>query len=166
MLSRRSLQCRSRESSVVFFSRRGEPNMVDRISRDHRSWNMSRIRSTDTKPEISVRSLLHRLDFRFQLHVRKLPGRPDIVLSKYRTVVFVHGCFWHRHEGCKYAYTPKTRRAFWLKKFRNNIRRHIQVSAELEELGWQVVVVWECEVGDLRKLSKRLKRTLDRRLVS
>jgi DNA mismatch endonuclease (patch repair protein) len=91
--------------------------MTDRLSREHRSWNMSRIRGKDTAPELLVRSTLHRTGYRFRLHSQTLPGRPDLMLPKYRTVVFVHGCFWHRHKCCKFAYTPKSRTAFWNAKF-------------------------------------------------
>ena len=91
---------------------------MDTLSPERRSWNMSRIRSRDTKPEVVVRSLLHGMGYRFRLHRRDLPGRPDIVLPKYKIAVFVNGCFWHRHEGCRYAYSPKTRTDFWRAKFR------------------------------------------------
>jgi len=126
--------------------------MADRISEERRSWNMSRIRSKDSSPEKAVRSLLHNMGFRFRLHRKNLPGTPDIVLPKYKTVIFVHGCFWHRHEGCKYAYTSKTRKDFWDQKFKNNIERHIKVTRELEDLGWKVHVIWECEVKDTKKI--------------
>ena len=97
--------------------------MTDILSKERRSWNMSRIRGSDTKPELLVRSLLHRMGYRFRLHRKDLPGRPDIVLPKYRTVIFVHGCFWHRHKGCKYAYTPKSRTDFWQNKFQGTVER-------------------------------------------
>lgn len=129
---------------------------MDKISKEHRSWNMSRIRSKDTKPEICVRKMLHQLGYRFRLHRKDLPGCPDIVLPKYRTVIFVHGCYWHRHKGCKYAYAPKTRRLFWSNKFRKNIRRDKKHLNTLRALGWCVVVVWECEVKDKQKLHERL----------
>lgn len=119
--------------------------MVDSLSRKHRSWNMSRIRSRDTGPELLVRSALHRAGYRFRLHSKDLPGRPDIVLPKYHTVVFVHGCFWHRHKGCRFAYTPKSRVAFWNNKFRGNIERDRRTSTALRKLGWRVVTVWECQ---------------------
>lgn len=130
--------------------------MTDIISKKKRSWNMSRIRSRDTKPELLVRSILHQAGYRFRLHVSKLPGKPDIVLPKYKTVIFVHGCFWHRHRGCKYAYTPKSRVKFWEEKFRQNIARHKTVTTELKRLGWQVLVVWECEVSEPEKMLKNL----------
>lgn len=105
---------------------------------------MSRIRSTDTAPEIALRRALHRLGFRFRLHGRRLPGKPDIVLTKYRTVIFVHGCFWHRHEGCKIATTPKSNTEFWIEKFRRNVTRDAATVESLEASGWRVIVVWEC----------------------
>lgn len=120
--------------------------MADRISIEHRSWNMSRVRGENTKPEKLLRSLLHRAGYRFRVNVRELPGKPDIVFRKYRTVIFVDGCFWHRHEGCKKASTPKTRRSFWQGKFRQTIERDQRQSKELKELGWHVLRVWECEL--------------------
>lgn len=108
---------------------------------------MSRIRGKDTKPEILLRSLLHRRGFRFRLHVPGLPGKPDIVLPRYRTVIFVHGCFWHRHEWCSNATMPKTRTEFWTKKFLKTVERDARKQAELEALGWQVLTVWECELS-------------------
>ena len=127
----------------------------------HRSWNMSRIRSRNTGPEKAVRSLLHRMGYRFRLHRRDLPGVPDIVLPKYHAVVLVHGCFWHRHPGCKYAYTPKTRVDFWQAKFAANVRRDAEVQALLSDLGWAVLIVWECELRDRARLSDRLRTFLD-----
>lgn len=121
---------------------------------------MSRIRGKDTKPEMRVRSLLHRMGFRFRLHRKDLPGKPDIVLPAYETVVFVHGCFWHRHPGCRFAYTPKSRVDFWQTKFRRNVERHQEVTAELEELGWRVVVIWECETASEEQLQQRLYNEL------
>ena len=133
---------------------------MDKISAEHRSWNMSRIRCKDTKPEKVVRSLLHCLGYRFRLHVSRLPGKPDIVLSKYKTVIFVHGCFWHRHHGCKYAYVPKSNRKFWQTKFSSNISRHDLVKRKLCNDGWKVYVIWECETKHLKKLEKKLRRIL------
>ncbi|MEC7641315.1 MAG: DNA mismatch endonuclease Vsr, partial [Nitrospinota bacterium] len=101
--------------------------MVDTISKEKRSWNMSRIRSRDTSPELIVRSLLHRLGYRFRIHRKDLPGKPDIVLAKYKTVIFVHGCFWHQHKDCKYAYLPKTRVNFWKEKLQGNSERDKRV---------------------------------------
>jgi len=107
---------------------------------------MSRVRSRNTKPELVVRSLLHRMGFRFRVNRGDLPGRPDIVLPRYKTVVFVHGCFWHRHTGCKRATTPSTRREFWEAKFRANVMRDRRNGRELKKAGWRVIVLWECEV--------------------
>jgi DNA mismatch endonuclease (patch repair protein) len=119
---------------------------MDRLSKQRRSWNMSRIRGKHTIPEKVVRSLLHRLGFRFRLHTKSLPGRPDIVLAKYKTVVFVHGCFWHRHRGCKNSTTPTNRRDFWLAKLEGNAARDKLHRSALQKLGWRVLVVWECEI--------------------
>ncbi|MEZ5367530.1 MAG: very short patch repair endonuclease [Bryobacterales bacterium] len=120
--------------------------MADTISKEHRSWNMSRIRGRDTKPELALRSMLHRNGFRFRLHDRSLPGRPDIVLKRYRAAIFVHGCFWHRHKGCANATTPSTRSDFWNEKFRQTIQRDARNVKELKEAGWRVITVWECEL--------------------
>ena len=107
---------------------------------------MGRIRSGNTKPELVLRSLLHRCGYRFRLRQRKLPGQPDIVLRKYRAAIFVHGCFWHRHPGCKQATMPKTRMEFWQAKFARNVDRDQRNREALAALGWRVVVVWECEL--------------------
>ncbi len=130
--------------------------MSDRITKKHRSWNMSRIRSKHTSSEISVRSALHVLGYRFRLHGKGLPGSPDLVLSKYKTVIFVHGCFWHRHLECKYAYMPKSRQAFWEVKFQNNITRDLEVREQLQKLGWRIVIVWECETKNRVRLKELL----------
>jgi len=130
--------------------------VADRLTVRERSWNMSRIRSKDTKPEIAVRSLLHRMGYRFRLHRRDLPGKPDIVLPKHRTVVLVHGCFWHRHKGCKYAYIPRSRVDFWEKKFAENVERDNRNRKDLRREGWKVIVVWECQLRDPNRLVMRL----------
>ena len=122
-----------------------------------RSKNMAAIKSKNTNPEIKVRKLLHSLGYRFRLHKKELPGSPDIVLKKYKTVVFVHGCFWHRHKECKYASNPKTREEFWNKKFLSNIERDIKVRERIKAAGWKSIVVWACELNDIQKLKKRLK---------
>ena len=130
--------------------------MVDHLTKEKRSWNMSRIRSGNTKPELLVRSLLHRMGYRFRLHQKDLPGKPDIVLPKYKTVIFVHGCFWHRHENCKYAYMPKSRQKFWNNKFKTNIERDKKVNQQLKNLGWKVNIIWECELSDVKAVKKKL----------
>lgn len=134
---------------------------MDRLTKQRRSWNMSRIRGVNTKPEIRVRSMLHHMGYRFRLHRKDLPGKPDIVLPKYETVVFVHGCFWHRHPGCRFAYTPKSRVKFWSKKFARNVERHNEVEAELKTQGWRVAVVWECETKDEDVLYELLTKVLE-----
>ena len=131
---------------------------MDTISEEKRSWNMSRIRGKDTKPEIIVRSMLHKMGYRFRLHRKDLPGTPDIVLPKYKTVIFVHGCFWHRHKGCKYAYTPKSRIKFWKDKFAETVKRDKQHLKQLKENGWEVFIVWECETKDMDKLKKIINK--------
>lgn len=118
---------------------------------------MRRIRSADTKPEIAVRSLLHRLGYRFRLHRKDLPGKPDIVLPRYRTVVLVHGCFWHRHPGCRLTTNPGTRTEFWNSKFKANVRRDSLVREQLENMGWKVLVVWQCELTDLDAVARKLE---------
>lgn len=122
---------------------------------------MGRIRNKDTKPELMVRSLLHGMGYRFTVNGpknRKLPGRPDIVLPKYRTVIFVHGCFWHRHKGCKETTTPKTRTEWWEAKFGGNVERDRRNQRDLRKLGWKVIVVWECQTKKETKLVSLRRR--------
>jgi DNA mismatch endonuclease (patch repair protein) len=130
---------------------------MDIISEERRSWNMSRIRSKNTRPELMVRSILHRSGYRFRLHDQELPGRPDIVLPKWKTVVFVNGCFWHRHGGCPLAYSPKSKKAFWRNKFRETVRRDARTVLALVSLGWTVEIVWECELAHPQELQERLQ---------
>lgn len=120
--------------------------MVDKVSKEVRSYNMSRIRSKDTTPEILVRIYLFSKGLRFRKNDKRYPGSPDIVLPKYKTMVFVHGCFWHLHDGCKYAVMPKSNVEFWEKKLYGNKERDERNKKELEELGWKVITVWECEL--------------------
>ena len=130
--------------------------VIHKVS-EQRSRNMSAIKSKNTKPEITLRKLLHSMGYRFRLHRKDLPGSPDIVLPKYKTVIFVHGCFWHRHENCKYATTPKTRKEFWEKKFRENINRDNLNQANLSLKGWKIIIIWECQLkGDKKKLTRDL----------
>lgn len=138
--------------------------MTDTVSKETRSWVMSRIRSKNTKPEKVVRSLLHRLGYRFRLHNKKLPGKPDIALKKYRTVIFVHGCFWHQHQDpeCKKARVPKSRTEWWEAKFRRNRERDAVALARLEKLGWRVIVVWECQLKDIDALTAKLTAAMPR----
>lgn len=119
---------------------------------------MAGIRGRNTKPELAVRKYLHGSGFRFRLHVRNLPGRPDIVLPKYHTVVNVHGCFWHQHPGCRYAYMPSSNREFWLAKLGGNRERDRRIDRELRRLGWSVITVWECEASNPRRMSRLVNR--------
>ncbi len=121
---------------------------------------MSKIPGKNTSPEIAVRSLLHRLGYRFSLHRKDLPGKPDIVLPMYATAIFVNGCFWHRHSACKFAYTPKTNVSFWLEKFKNNVARDKRAKTLLKEKGWKVLYVWECELRKPYRLERKLTRAI------
>ncbi|MCE5981769.1 very short patch repair endonuclease [Pseudomonas sp. LF19] len=125
--------------------------MTDFLSPTERSDRMSRIRGKDTQPELALRKVLHRLGLRYRLHVAELPGKPDLVFPRYRTVVFVHGCFWHRHAGCNVATTPKSNTPFWLEKFDKNVARDTRVTEQLEALGWRVFVAWECELASMTR---------------
>lgn len=133
---------------------------MDMFSVEKRSWIMGRVHSKDTKPEIKVRSLLHRLGYRFRIHRNDLPGKPDIVLSKYMTAVFVHGCFWHRHPRCKRASTPSTNMSYWLPKFERTVARDRKNQRLLRRMGWKVAIVWECQINNPEKLIRRLARLL------
>lgn len=124
---------------------------------------MSRIRSGNTSPEKTVRTLMHKMGYRFRLHEKKLPGTPDIVLPKYRTVVFVHGCFWHRHRNCKYAYMPKTKVKFWREKFNSNVIHDKRIRRELTRTGWRVIVIWECQIRNKEQVTRRIARLIPRR---
>ena len=121
---------------------------------------MSAIRGKDTRPEMLVRRYLHACGIRFRLHSRQLPGRPDIVLPRFRTVVFVHGCFWHRHPGCHLASTPATRTEFWSAKFSRNVERDRENASALAAMGWQVLTIWECETRDPLLLDQLFWRIL------
>jgi DNA mismatch endonuclease (patch repair protein) len=127
--------------------------MVDIVDRKTRSRMMSGIRAKNTKPELLVRKYLHNRGLRYRLHAKELPGKPDLVLPKFNAVVFVHGCFWHQHSGCKYATKPNSREQFWANKLSENVARDTYQIAALGELGWRVFIVWECE---LREESARL----------
>ncbi len=133
---------------------------MDKITKEQRSWNMSRIRNKDTGPELRVRSLIHRSGFRFSLRAAHLPGKPDLVLPRFCLVIFVHGCFWHRHTGCRNAVLPKTNSEFWLRKLCGNVDRDQRNVRDLQLLGWTVLTVWECELEDEMKLQERLCRML------
>lgn len=123
--------------------------MADVVDQATRSRMMSNIKGKNTRPETDLRKALHALGFRYKLHDKKLPGRPDIVMPKWKTAVFVHGCFWHRHDGCRYASQPKTRPDFWDAKFALNVARDRRNLKALEEAGWRSIVVWECEIKQI-----------------
>jgi DNA mismatch endonuclease (patch repair protein) len=139
---------------------------MDTFSSEKRSEIMRRVKSSDTTPEKRVRSLLHKLGFRFRLHRKDLPGKPDIVLPKSHTVIFVHGCFWHRHQGCPNATTPATRQEYWLPKFARTVERDKKNQEELRQKGWNVAVVWECETKNASKLASDLIRIIDHKVES
>lgn len=123
-----------------------------------RSYNMSRIKGKNTKPEVLVRKFLFAQGFRFRLHDKKLPGTPDIVLPKYKTAIFVNGCFWHGHQECKYFVLPKSNTQFWNDKIAKNVKKDILNQIKLVEMGWKVIVVWECELKDVDSLTDLIKR--------
>lgn len=131
------------------------------MSPEERSRRMALVRSVDTKPEMLVRRLLHRMGYRYRLHRRDLPGSPDLAFMSRRAVVFVHGCFWHRHAGCPLARMPKSRTEFWSSKLEGNRERDARKVAALESVGWRVLTVWECELKDTEALANRLRRFLD-----
>ena len=137
--------------------------MTDNLTAEQRRKCMSRIGGKNTKPEKIVSSWLHQRGYRFRLHRKDLPGKPDIVLPKYKTVVFVHGCFWHQHEGCRKALLPQTNKDFWLKKLQQNAIRDQAVQEQLETCGWKVFVIWQCEIKDFDKLAQRLTAFLESR---
>lgn len=125
---------------------------MDRLTPNQRSANMARVRGKDTKPELAVRRALHGMGYRFRLHRRDLPGTPDIVLPRHRLALFVHGCFWHRHAGCRRCTTPQTRREFWEAKFAANVERDRRYTEALEAEGWRVGVLWECQIRSAAQL--------------
>ena len=134
--------------------------MTDIVDKKRRSEVMARIGSRDTAPELAVRRIAHRMGLRFRLHRNDLPGRPDLVFPKHRLAVFVHGCFWHRHEGCRHASTPKSRIAFWTEKFAANVERDARQQAALRMLGWRVLVVWQCETKDEAAVERELAKLI------
>lgn len=130
---------------------------MDTISAYQRSLNMKSIRSRNTKPEIAVRRLLHSLGLRFRIHCSELPGKPDIVMKRFKTVIMVNGCFWHKHSGCTRSNVPKSNHSYWSDKLEKNVERDKGTQRALTELGWRVIIVWECELKDMEKLTHRLK---------
>jgi DNA mismatch endonuclease, patch repair protein len=129
---------------------------VDHVDRKKRSLIMAAVHSEGTGPEMAVRRILHGLGYRYRLHVGTLPGKPDMVFPARRKIVFVHGCFWHRHGDCRYATSPKTRKAFWQSKFAANVERDRRTKRELKRMGWTVLTVWQCELKKRERLTGRL----------
>lgn len=138
--------------------------MTDHLSSTERSALMAKVRSKDTKPELIVRKTAHRLGYRFRLHRKDLPGTPDLVFPRHRLAVFVHGCFWHRHSGCRRATTPATNVAKWMAKFERNSQRDARSIADLEVLGWRVLTIWECATRSEEAVADQLARGLAAKL--
>nr|WP_297458844.1 DNA mismatch endonuclease Vsr [uncultured Halomonas sp.] len=134
---------------------------MDNVSPSRRSEIMKRVRSRDTKPEMVVRKLIHGMGYRYRLHAKELPGKPDLVFRPRRKVIFVHGCFWHRHSNCVLARLPKSREDFWLQKLEANRQRDIRNKHALQEAGWWMLTIWECELGDMDRLKYKIKEFLD-----
>ncbi|WP_458762519.1 very short patch repair endonuclease [Cupriavidus basilensis] len=134
---------------------------MDSVSPARRSEIMGRVRSRDTKPELLVRRLIHAMGYRYRLHAKDLPGKPDLVFRSRRKVVFVHGCFWHRHSGCALARLPKSREEFWLPKLEANRQRDIKNERALQDSKWSALVIWECELANVVELKNRIKEFLD-----
>lgn len=134
---------------------------MDNVSSKQRSKNMAAVKNKNTTPEIHVRKILHSMGFRFRLHRRDLPGCPDIVLPKHRLCIFVHGCFWHQHPNCKRATFPETRKEFWAEKFEKNKLRDEIAVRELRRLGWQTIIIWECETKNKELLTKVISARID-----
>jgi DNA mismatch endonuclease, patch repair protein len=133
--------------------------MADVHTKEVRSFNMSRIRGKDTKPEMLVRRFLHANGFRYKLHDKTLPGKPDIVLPKYKTVIFIHGCFWHGHKGCRYYVVPKTRTEWWLTKINGNIANDAKAVKALKKDGWKIIILWACELKKF-KIQQSLEKLI------
>ena len=134
---------------------------MDRMTPEQRHRCMSHIRDKETGPEWAVRRLVHALGFRYRLHVKGLPGKPDLVLARHRKVIFVHGCFWHRHKDCERARLPNSRGEFWLPKLQANATRDARNARRLRNLGWGVMTIWECQLIDIERLTSRIRRFLN-----
>jgi len=158
VMTERSFTC---NLSPVVLPRVSPLKMVDTLSPEDRSHRMSLVRGTDTKPEMFVRKLVHGMGYRYRLHQHNLPGTPDLVFKSRKAVIFVHGCFWHRHEGCPQARIPKSRVDFWTKKLEGNRLRDEQKLSMLRTARWRVLIVWECELKNKEALAKKLRLFLD-----
>ncbi len=135
--------------------------MTDHLTKERRSWNMSRIKSKGTKPELLMKQALQQAGYRFTMHNGQLPGKPDFFIKKHNLIIFVHGCFWHRHKRCKIAYTPKSKKEFWLKKFAENVARDQRQLRQLRRMGYAVHVFWECQIKNTSKLKQRMQTLKD-----
>lgn len=135
--------------------------MVDRISAETRSRNMSRIRSKDTKPEMQLRRIVYAMGYRYRLHVKSLPGCPDLAFTSRRKALFLHGCFWHQHQGCKEAHQPKSRLSYWGPKLARNVKRDRDAEQQLRRMGWATLTIWACEIDDERRIERRLHEFLN-----
>ena len=133
---------------------------MDNLSKQDRSERMSRVRAADTKPEMRVRRLVHAMGYRYRLHSNRLPGCPDMVFPKLRKIIFVHGCFWHRHKGCALARLPKSNLGFWVPKLNGNRERDLRSNKALRRAGWRIKVIWECQTANLQKLERSIERFL------
>lgn len=139
---------------------------MDNLTKAQRKKNMSRIRATSTTPEIKLRSALHKAGFRFRIHVASLPGKPDIVLPKYRLIIFMNGCFWHQHPNCAKANIPKSNQDYWIKKLKKNVDRDKVSISNLKSMGWKVKVIWECEVNkNIEGVVETIKKCVFRQAV-
>ncbi|HNR34612.1 MAG TPA: very short patch repair endonuclease [Candidatus Hydrogenedentes bacterium] len=134
---------------------------MDNLTPEHRSWLMRRVRSKNTTPELLVRRIAHSMGLRFRLHRRDLPGTPDLVFPAYNRVVFVHGCFWHRHRGCRFTTTPKTRVKYWKEKFQKNMQRDLRNARKLRRSGWRILVIWQCQTRDVKTIESKLRKFFD-----
>ena len=135
---------------------------MDVLTREQRRRCMSQVKGKDTKPEVLVRRLLHGMGYRFRLHAKDLPGRPDVVMPRHRKIVQVHGCFWHGHRGCRRATRPSTNVDFWSNKIEGNQRRDVRTRRKLRSMGWEVLVIWQCQTRDRQGVEKRLERFMSR----
>lgn len=134
--------------------------MADTFSKEQRSWIMSRVKGKNTRPEMIVRSMAHRLGFRFRLHQKDLPGKPDLVFKRLKKIIFVHGCFWHQHKNCKHSHRPSSNKPYWNKKLDGNVERDARNKKELRKLGWKILTVWECEIKRPEKTLGKLVKFL------
>ncbi|MCA9774541.1 MAG: DNA mismatch endonuclease Vsr [Myxococcales bacterium] len=157
------LQCYGSEEVATRTAKATPHSPLDPLTREERSERMGRVRAKDTGPEMAVRRLVFSMGYRYRLHSKRLPGRPDLVFPKFHKVIFVHGCFWHRHEGCARTRVPKTRRDFWFRKFKENRARDRKHQAALVALGWEYAVIWECEAARPDVVEKRVRRFLEGR---